>query len=81
MSAAENRGKPKAKARGPGAAAANKVHLSQPLQPEEITDYQLVNFQYNVEDYDPDSELHPLYREYLRILDDVLPVYENVLQY
>ena len=25
--------------------------------------------------------MHPLYKEYLRILDEVLPVYDNVLQY
>lgn len=46
-----------------------------------INDYKIEDLNLDEDDADDDAVLHPLYQEYLKNLEDVLPVYENVLLY
>ena len=60
-----------------------KIFRSQPLMRVEVTDYKLrdLNFDRNPPVQNEKFWLHPLYQEYFKLYEEILPIFENNIEY
>ena len=64
-----------------GSVPPKKVYLSQPILRSDVTDYEIRNLNFERPSDNDDYEMHPLYDEYTQYLHEILPVYENVVNF